>query len=70
MKHGQSVSCKPSDGVLFVGVTNDLARPIWEHKTKLVPRFDVPPNDCQIEIACRWLVAFSRKALLEEQHAA
>jgi hypothetical protein len=27
-------------GVLYVGVTNDLASPIWEHKTKLVPRFD------------------------------
>ena len=26
-------------GVLYVGVTNDLARRIWEHRTKIVPGF-------------------------------
>jgi putative endonuclease len=26
-------------GVLYVGVTSDLARRIWEHKTKVVPGF-------------------------------
>ncbi len=26
-------------GVLYVGVTNDLARRIWEHKTKVVSGF-------------------------------
>jgi len=26
-------------GVLYVGVTNDLARRIWEHRTKVVPGF-------------------------------
>jgi len=26
-------------GVLYVGVTNDLARRIWQHRTKVVPGF-------------------------------
>jgi putative endonuclease len=26
-------------GVLYVGVTNDLARRTWEHRTKVVPGF-------------------------------
>jgi putative endonuclease len=26
-------------GVLYVGVTNNLARRIWEHRTKVVPGF-------------------------------
>ncbi len=26
-------------GVLYVGVTNDLTRRIWEHRTKIVPGF-------------------------------
>jgi putative endonuclease len=33
------ILCNRPRGVLYVGVTNDLARRAWEHKTKVVPGF-------------------------------
>ena len=39
--------------VLYIGVTNDLARRVWEHKAKLVPGFTKKYN-------CHYLVYFER----------
>ena len=33
------ILCNRPKGVLYVGVTNDLARRMWEHRTKVVPGF-------------------------------
>src|ERR1700734_994456 len=33
------ILCNRPKGVLYVGVTNDLARRTWEHRTKVVPGF-------------------------------
>jgi len=33
------ILCNRPKGVLYVGVTSDLARRVWEHKTKVVPGF-------------------------------
>jgi putative endonuclease len=33
------ILCNRPKGVLYVGVTNNLARRTWEHKTKVVPGF-------------------------------
>jgi putative endonuclease len=33
------ILCNRPKGVLYVGVTNDLARRAWEHRTKVAPGF-------------------------------
>jgi putative endonuclease len=33
------ILCNRPKGVLYVGVTNDVARRTWEHRTKVVPGF-------------------------------
>lgn len=40
MKKGGYVYILESDsGILYVGVTNDLERRVWEHKQKMAPGF-------------------------------
>jgi putative endonuclease len=37
--HAVYILASGRHGTLYVGVTNNLARRVWEHKTKVVPGF-------------------------------
>ena len=36
------------NGTLYVGVTNDLIKRIWEHKNKLIPGFTAKYDVCRL----------------------
>ncbi|MBC7218164.1 MAG: GIY-YIG nuclease family protein [Candidatus Caldatribacterium sp.] len=38
------IMTNPRNTVLYTGVTNDLKRRVWEHKTKVVPGFTAKYN--------------------------
>jgi putative endonuclease len=42
------ITCSQRNGTLYIGVTNDLARRIHEHKTKVTPGFTSRYEVCNL----------------------
>jgi putative endonuclease len=62
------LSSKPH-GTLYVGVTSDLARRVWEHKTKVVPGFTAKYGVDRLilyEAHEDWELAFRREKQIKE----
>ena len=62
------LSSKPH-GTLYVGVTSDLAKRIWEHKTKSVPGFTTRYGVGRLvwyEAHDDWEAAFRREKRIKE----
>ena len=61
--------CSKPNGTLYVGVTSDLPKRMWEHKNKVVPGFTAKYGVDKLvwyEVHDDWEAAFRREKQIKE----